>query len=293
LSCGRFTGELLELHLPQMQVFRERVSLSVRQSCTVWSGALWLGLPDLSAESTTAPTRINGRLNAAHDIMVRPGDEPFELLTPDAHSIFGVVVQQQALQQAAARQGSHIDWDRLHQAHWLNTPHTARAHSQRLLHAALAHVPLGLSPAQQARHAQVLQAELIDAVVHLLAQSTVDPGARQSFAKRQRVVAQVRDHVLAHPDQAVTVPDLCEQLHVSRRTLQYCFEDVLGLSPLQYLRAIRLNGARRHLRQAALHQQSVQDVAVNWGFWHFSQFASDYRKLFGEMPSATLKAGLQ
>lgn len=291
LSCGAFSGELLELHLPQMQLFRERVNQSVRQSCTLWSDALWLGLPDMSATAGAAHIRINGRLNVGHDIMLRPGDEPFELLTPPAHSIFGVVVRRQALQAAAERQGRRIDWAGLQQAHWLHAGEAARAHGQRLLQAALANTPVGLSPALQARHVQALQAELLDLVVGLLEHGIADPGPRQSLAKRQRVVSQARELVLARPDQAVTVPELCGQLHVSRRTLQYCFEDVLGLSPLQYLRAIRLNGARRHLRQAALRQQSVQDVAVNWGFWHFSQFASDYRKLFGEMPSSTRKAG--
>jgi AraC family ethanolamine operon transcriptional activator len=36
----------------------------------------------------------------------------------------------------------------------------------------------------------------------------------------------------------------------------------------------------------------VQDVAAAWGFWHLSQFATDYRKLFGMRPSETLKAAV-
>ncbi len=277
LSGGRFTGELAELHLPQMQVFRERMSRAVRQSCTVWSDALWLGLPERGSTSeATAPTRIDGRVNLAQHIMVRPGDAPFELITPDDHSIYGIVVRQDAVLEAASRVGAHIDWAALAGAHQLQVPDATRAQGEALLQAALAHT---------------LQAELIDLVLRLLDQGQVDHSARQSLAKRQQVVARARAHVLDHPDQAVTVPELCEQLHVSRRTLQYCFEDVLGLSPLQYLRAIRLNGVRRQLRQAAAQGQSVQDVAVHWGFWHFSQFATDYRKLFGEAPSATLKAG--
>ena len=31
------------------------------------------------------------------------------------------------------------------------------------------------------------------------------------------------------------------------------------------------------------------DVAARWGFWHLSQFAVDYKKLFGELPSRTLR----
>jgi len=305
LSGGRFTGELAELHLPQMQVFRERMSRAVRQSCTVWSDALWLGLPERGTPgaAASAPTRIDGRVNLAQHIMVRPGDAPFELMTPDDHSIYGIVVRQDAVLQAASRVGAHIDWAALAGAHQLQVPDATRAQGEALLQAALCTQPAAdgasiatsmesLSAPAQAALAHTLQAELIDLVLRLLDQGQVDHSARQSLAKRQQVVARARAHVLDHPDQAVTVPELCEQLHVSRRTLQYCFEDVLGLSPLQYLRAIRLNGVRRQLRQAAAQGQSVQDVAVHWGFWHFSQFATDYRKLFGETPSATLKGGL-
>jgi len=30
-------------------------------------------------------------------------------------------------------------------------------------------------------------------------------------------------------------------------------------------------------------------VANAWGFWHMGQFARDYRRLFGELPSDTLR----
>jgi AraC family ethanolamine operon transcriptional activator len=33
----------------------------------------------------------------------------------------------------------------------------------------------------------------------------------------------------------------------------------------------------------------IGDVAARWGFWHFSQFSADYRRMFGELPSETLR----
>jgi AraC family ethanolamine operon transcriptional activator len=32
----------------------------------------------------------------------------------------------------------------------------------------------------------------------------------------------------------------------------------------------------------------VGQVAGDWGFYHLGQFSRDYRRLFGESPSATL-----
>jgi AraC family transcriptional regulator, ethanolamine operon transcriptional activator len=33
----------------------------------------------------------------------------------------------------------------------------------------------------------------------------------------------------------------------------------------------------------------VQRIASHWGFWHAGQFAHDYKQLFGENPSDTLR----
>ena len=87
----------------------------------------------------------------------------------------------------------------------------------------------------------------------------------------------------------VTVPELCRRFHMSRRTLQYCFEEVTGLAPTAFLRSIRLNGARRELRRRQRGQRSVSEIALDWGFSHFGQFAQDSRHLFGELPSETLR----
>ncbi|RJF92067.1 helix-turn-helix domain-containing protein [Noviherbaspirillum saxi] len=62
---------------------------------------------------------------------------------------------------------------------------------------------------------------------------------------------------------------------VSRRTLQYCFEEVVGMSPLNFLRTVRLNAVRRELFFKCQLGQ-VTEVAMSWGFRHLSQFASDF-----------------
>ncbi|WP_036236300.1 helix-turn-helix domain-containing protein, partial [Methylibium sp. T29-B] len=74
---------------------------------------------------------------------------------------------------------------------------------------------------------------------------------RGNASARRRLVAQVRERIEAAPDRAPSVPELCAALHVSRRTLQYAFEDEVGVNPLAYLRSVRLNGVRRLLREAA------------------------------------------
>ena len=278
ITQGRFHGTLTELQLPQMQVFREDTSLAVRQSCCVWPDTFWFGLPEQSGQ-----TRINGRLAGEQTIMVRPGHCEFELVTPSDYVIYGIVIRRHALVQAAEQSSSQIDWAQLASAEVMQVDSSARTSLLQTLAVLLQNDGGCTDPDWR-------QQVLLNALLALLDTGAVDSAVSSSFQRRQRIVAKARELVLAHHDQALTVPQLCEQLFVSRRTLQYCFEDVLGMSPMQYLRLIRLNGARRHLRQAPAKSLTVQDVAADWGFWHFSQFSSDYRKLFGHSPSQSIQA---
>lgn len=277
ITPGRFHGALAELQLPQMQVFRESISQAVRQSCCVWPETFWFGLADQGADS-----RINGRLASGDKIMVRPGHCEFELVTPADHAIYGIVIQRDTLMNAADQTGCQVDWGQLAGAEVMHASAASRTACLQTLFSVLA------QDAVECPHRDACQQAVIDALLCMLDTSEVDGPVSNSFIRRQRMVAKARDHVLAHRDQAVTVPELCERLHVSRRTLQYCFEDVLGISPMQYLRLIRLNGARRHLREKSSNVLTVREVAADWGFWHFSQFSSDYRKLFGHCPSESL-----
>ena len=106
-------------------------------------------------------------------------------------------------------------------------------------------------------------------------------------AGRDRLVRRVRKYLDRAWDEPVNVTDICEDLSVTRRTLQNAMQEVLGVSPQTYLKAIRLNGVRRALKNKDRQHESIADTACHWGFWDLSQFAQDYRRLFGELPSET------
>jgi len=71
------------------------------------------------------------------------------------------------------------------------------------------------------------------------------------------------------------------------RTLHYAFVERYGLAPARFMKARRLNGARRDLCRIVSQETKISDVANKWGFWHLGQFAKDNRLWFGELPSET------
>ncbi len=85
----------------------------------------------------------------------------------------------------------------------------------------------------------------------------------------------------------VPIDEVCIALRVSRRYLEYAFLSAFGISPSRYVRLLRLHEVRRRLRQPDA-ETTVTREALRMGFGHLSQFAIQYKKIFGENPSATL-----
>jgi AraC family ethanolamine operon transcriptional activator len=103
------------------------------------------------------------------------------------------------------------------------------------------------------------------------------------------VVRRADDYLRAHLGGPLSVLDLCRELAVSERALHYAFQEVRGLSPMAYFRAVRLNAVRQELKAAAAAgTATVHAVARRFGFWHTGELAAAYRRLFGELPSQTL-----
>ena len=60
------------------------------------------------------------------------------------------------------------------------------------------------------------------------------------------------------------------------------------MSPTMYLRIVALHDVRKALLAGRPGRETVGRAAADFGFWHLSRFAGQYRALFGESPSATL-----
>ncbi|WP_212913856.1 AraC family transcriptional regulator [Streptomyces sp. TS71-3] len=97
------------------------------------------------------------------------------------------------------------------------------------------------------------------------------------------------DVIEADPGAPLTLSVLAEQCGVGARTLQKAFQHHLGVSPMQYLRDVRLRRAHEELRAADPYVDSVASVARRWGFTHQGRFAAAHEAKFGQKPLRTLR----
>jgi AraC-like DNA-binding protein len=105
------------------------------------------------------------------------------------------------------------------------------------------------------------------------------------------VVKRAIDLMRSHPESAWTTAQLARATGVSARALQTAFTRSHDPPPMTYLRRLRLHRARAELIDASQRRSSatVTTVASRWGFVHLGRFAQQYRQLFGETPSQTLR----
>jgi AraC-like DNA-binding protein len=103
------------------------------------------------------------------------------------------------------------------------------------------------------------------------------------------VVRRAIDLMHAHPETPWGTVHLARATGVSARALHKAFARSGQPPPMTYLRRLRLHKARAELAAHSPNELTVTAVASHWGFLHLSRFAEQYRQLFGESPSETLK----
>ncbi|SFL39629.1 AraC family transcriptional regulator [Geodermatophilus ruber] len=107
---------------------------------------------------------------------------------------------------------------------------------------------------------------------------------------RPRHVRRAMDLMAERPDDPLTTTDLAAAAGVSVRTLQAAFHSHVGMSPMEFLRDVRLERVHRELADAG-GGTTVTAVALRWGFGHLGRFAVAYRRKYGCSPSDTLRSG--
>ncbi|RZL87252.1 MAG: helix-turn-helix domain-containing protein [Variovorax sp.] len=287
ISAGRFEGELEEFRIGPVQIFREQANRTVLQGGLPRVDTVAVALAQTGGASGTS-WYCGHRLDENQPLVIASNCE-FELLAAAGMNLCAVCVDTSELLQRAARaREPELRLDR--PTTFLLQPSGADpVQLKGLLESALllAHEKPGLLEVDAVR--RMLADSLADAVLGCLAGPQARAERPPTAQVRRRIVTQAREYMRTHANEPITVPELCAAVGASRRTLQYAFEDILHVSPTTYLRAMRLNRVRAELLTRP--DTSVGDVAARWGFWHLSRFAADYRRLFGELPSATRLRG--
>ncbi|WP_299203183.1 helix-turn-helix domain-containing protein [uncultured Amphritea sp.] len=280
VSPGQFAGSITELSLNGMQLVRDKANQAMVKNGASPEGSVMFNLP---LTSTADNVYCDGHSFNLQSLLVSRGECLPEIKTPSNIDVICISAQLDMLQQSLQKQNIKLNLTattHLYQLQQLNNQVELVNLLGSVLNPDSNQSLLELPAIQRGIRDSVLQhlLELIDEEqVHYL-----EPLARK------RVVDRARDYMMSHINEPPTIVELCNNVGASRRKLQYCFQETLGTNPVAYLRTLRLNAVHRELL-TPYRTESVHDIAVERGFLHLSRFANDYKQLFGELPSETLR----
>ena len=159
----------------------------------------------------------------------------------------------------------------------------------RRLHASAthlaAHAPELIANPDAARG---LESELLQATIDCIAAADVRTNTaaqRHHSTIMKRFIRALEENV----DKPIYLAELCAATKASDRTLRMCCQEYLGVGPKRYLHLRRMHLAQRALLRGTTDADSVTSIATRFGFWELGRFAVDYRAMFGETPSMTLR----
>ncbi|MBA1245553.1 AraC family transcriptional regulator [Pseudomonas japonica] len=107
------------------------------------------------------------------------------------------------------------------------------------------------------------------------------------LGKLPSYLLRAKEFIHANAREDLRLEDIEAAAGVSRFKLFDGFRKHMGMSPMAYLKKLRLSEVRKQLLKGG-RGINISTVATEWGFNHLGRFASEYKKLFNEMPSATM-----
>lgn len=121
----------------------------------------------------------------------------------------------------------------------------------------------------------------------LLFLSDLDPKLSQteqrSCSRAQAELAkQVCRYVSSHLDVRLTIDQLAAKFYVSSGVLKKCFYSVYGESVYAYIKAYKMQAAAFRLKST---DQTVSEIAHDFGYENNSKFTTAFRNVMGESPT--------
>jgi AraC family transcriptional regulator, ethanolamine operon transcriptional activator len=279
VSAGRFHGTVQVVQGLDVRVFR-----GTTDQVLLTRGASQPGWIDFSPITTrNQRCRWQGRQCDENHVVVRGADVGVDNLASRGAEIITVSVRVDLLRKAAANalrfdgDPARINW----QCHRVDP--TELAALKQLVERITERSALDTNELETCDVCAIEQ-EFVMAALNVIG-SRNEAGADKRRGNRAAIIRRGEEYLREHLAFPVGLIDMCEELGVSARTIQYAFRERFGIGPIEYLRMLRLNAVKSDLKMASNQKLTVRDVAVNWGYRHLGNFAADYKRHFGVLPS--------
>jgi AraC-like DNA-binding protein len=134
---------------------------------------------------------------------------------------------------------------------------------------------LGDSPADTA----VLGDGRLREVYYAILKGDAGDSARRAFGVGNEI-ARTIEYVSSRLDETVTIDELAAQVGMSRAVFHRKFKQATTMSPLQFVKSMRLNSAAMKIAGG----MNVNEAAMDVGYVSSSQFSREFKRMYGRSP---------
>lgn len=103
--------------------------------------------------------------------------------------------------------------------------------------------------------------------------------ARRAFGAGNAIARSIA-HVSSNLDAAVSIDAMAARAHMSRAVFHRKFKQATTMSPIQFVKSMRLNTAAMKIAGGITVNQAAQDV----GYVSPSQFSREFKRMYGQSP---------
>jgi AraC family ethanolamine operon transcriptional activator len=285
LSKGKFQGSFngilsADLQLVQLQVNRRVLTVGAKPTDSFIFAVPLLSVPSVSVAHAVKLPKTNcifGFDDQRETNLVTP---------PSGYHLALVIVSKNLFRHYAAAAGRYDLDDAFMRRNMVQVGSQPYSFLMQYLHEVFCAGQQQPAFFQSASAARLLEKDLLPLLIQTLNMPLETPKLRRSC--RAELVAATQMLMAANLQNPITLDDICQTVCSSKRALTYGFQDIFAMAPMAFLKVQRLNGIRRALLAADPSQNTVSQLAKEWGFWSLGHFARDYKQLFDETPSQTL-----
>lgn len=279
LDKGVFTTTLQQLQIDQHTLQKIRFDKQVWQRGVAPEACLNIGV----LINQSAETNWNNQAININTLEIFSNTEGFDIISPAEFEAYTLSIHSDLVSKTIERGQLNLNTDKLLTEHQVVMCSDHFAHKVNSL---LTHL---LSDSFQQSNTFCQRQALLDLNHLILAQLDQHKINSQTFIRqaRRRVLTKALlyiDENLYHP---INLSDVCLAAHTSLRTLDRCFKEKFQASPMAIITILRLHAFRKLLINSP--EQKIYYLAGACGFWHMGKLGSDYKAMFGELPSQTKK----
>jgi AraC-like DNA-binding protein len=126
---------------------------------------------------------------------------------------------------------------------------------------------------------EVLESGRMRELCYAVLMGEAGAAAKKAFGVGNEI-ARTIDYLANHLNEQVTIDDMADHVGMSRAVFHRRFKEATTMSPIQFVKSMRLNNAAMKIAKG----KTVSEAAWEVGYQSASQFSREFKRIYGQSP---------